>query len=110
MIYVKITNFFDSFGQPDYKGLTISQIVAGSQLYPVDDSDSTAYFATNEEVTEATDLIIIDEATYTQAKTDRKTTETTLEQRITDLETENTSLGTQLFALQTELLSLGVLS
>ncbi|MFU0784321.1 hypothetical protein [Clostridium sp.] len=34
MKYIRINNFYNQFGQPDYKGLDLKQILAGSQLYP----------------------------------------------------------------------------
>lgn len=67
MKYVKINNFYNSFGQPDYKGLNLNQICAGSQLYPP--SATYCVIATNEELTTLpTDVVEITEEQYNTEK------------------------------------------
>lgn len=65
MKHIKINNFYDQFGQPDYKGLDITQIMAGSQLY----FDTYFVCATNQDLTTLpTDVVEITEEQYTTEK------------------------------------------
>ncbi|WP_333860813.1 DUF4376 domain-containing protein [Clostridium sp.] len=69
MVYIKINNLLNQFGQPDYKGLDISQFVAGSQIY----KDTYGVFATNEDIsTLPMGVIIITEVDYNNEKTPSK--------------------------------------
>lgn len=83
MKYIKINNFYNTFGQPDYKSLDLSLIISGSQLYPTD--ATYAVFATNEELTVLpTDVVEITEADYTSEKTAIETKNKQNSQSITD--------------------------
>lgn len=67
MKYIKINNFWNQFGQPDYKGLDISKFIAGSKLYPQD--KTYAIIATNQDLaTLPTDVEEITEGQYTTEK------------------------------------------
>ncbi|WP_373845539.1 hypothetical protein [Clostridium sp.] len=67
MKYIKINNFYNQFGQPDYKGLDLKQILAGSQLYPT--GVTYCVVATNEEL--ATLPTDIEELTADQYNTEK---------------------------------------
>ncbi|QXE19551.1 hypothetical protein [Clostridium sp. 001] len=83
MKYIKINNFYNKFDQPDYKGLDLNQICAGSQLYPP--NVTYAIFATNEELTTlSADIVEITEADYTSEKTAIETKNKQNTQQITD--------------------------
>lgn len=72
MKYIKINNFWNQFGQPDYKGLDLSQIIAGSQLYPT--GATYALVATNQDLaTLPEDVVEITETDYTSEKTAMET-------------------------------------
>lgn len=62
MKFVKIENFINMFGQPDYKKLSINEFVAGSQLHLV--NENQYIFATNEDVQAGQDVVLISEEDY----------------------------------------------
>lgn len=67
MKYIKINNFYNQFGQPDYKGLDINKNIPGSQLYPA--NATYCIVATNEELsTLPTDVEEITEDQYNTEK------------------------------------------
>jgi hypothetical protein len=67
MIYLKIDNLLNQFGQPDYKGLDINQFVALSQVYAPD--FSCCLVKTNQNITTVpTDVTELQEADYNTLK------------------------------------------
>ena len=83
MKYIKINDFWNQFGQPNYKGLDLTQIIPGSQLYP--QGVTYAVVATNENLTTLpTDIMEITEEQYNAEKTSIKTAETQNSQAATD--------------------------
>ncbi|WP_243299143.1 hypothetical protein [Bacillus litorisediminis] len=66
MEILKVSNLIQSNGQADYKGLDISKIQAGSQLYP--STENTAYFFYSGEVQAGPEVTVIDQATYDNVK------------------------------------------
>jgi hypothetical protein len=76
MKYIKINNFWNTFGQPDYKGLDLKQILAGSQLYPT--GATYAVVATNQEL--ATLPIDMEELTTDQYNTEKTNMQTANQQ------------------------------
>lgn len=72
MRYIKINNFYDAFGQPNYKGLNLDEIISGSQLYP--ENSTYAIVATNQELTTLPmDVEEITQEQYLQEKTNLQT-------------------------------------
>lgn len=67
MEYVRITNIIQTNGQANYKGLDLSKIVGGSQLYPSYAND--AYFLYDGEVVEGDGIQIVTQATYDEHNT-----------------------------------------
>lgn len=65
MTIVKISNLIQPNGRADYKGLDLEKIVAGSQLYP---NDNTAYFFYTGDVIEHPDVLVISEDEYNAKK------------------------------------------
>lgn len=86
MRIVKISNLIQSDGRADYKGLDCDKIIAGSQLYPM--NENVAYVCyEDDEIPQHEDLQIITEEEYLQIKneieTNRpKTPEEELQERI----------------------------
>lgn len=63
MKFIKITNLFNKFGQPDYKGLDIDKFIVGSQHYDME--NAVCITATTEEVIPTnTDITKLTEADY----------------------------------------------
>lgn len=69
MQYLRINNLFNSFNQPDYKGLDIDLFISGSQVYDLEPSSNYCIIATNEEnIISHSDIQIISESEYLQEK------------------------------------------
>jgi hypothetical protein len=84
MVIVKVSNYIKENGQCDYKGLDLSKIVAGSQLYP---NQTECYFYYDGDPVDHTDITVIDEATYNNVKnTLHNATLPSLEERVSALE------------------------
>ena len=67
MIFIKVDNVWDELtGFYDYRGLDLSLIVAGTQLYP--DHENAAYFAYAGEAVSHEDVSVITEADYVAAR------------------------------------------
>lgn len=65
MVFVKIVNLIQEFGNADYRGLNIKSIVAGSSLYIRElDGSTTAYFAYQGEIVNHPDVTEITEEEY----------------------------------------------
>jgi hypothetical protein len=112
MLFIKINNLTNQFGQCDYKGLDISQFVPGSQVYTKSFSNC-AVATTQEDIPAHTDLTEMTEdeyTTYRQVRLDEISQEQqSLEQQLAQAQVDNQILGSQLFALQTSLLDKGVI-
>lgn len=86
MKFVKVMNLFDNQGKADYKGLDLSKIIAGTQLYPI--NENVAYVGyEDDEIPQHEDLQIITEEEYLQIKNEievnkPKTLEEELQERI----------------------------
>ncbi|GAA0379019.1 hypothetical protein [Bacillus horti] len=74
MVIIKLTNIVGGDGAIDYKGLDLSLIVSGTQLYVGEGQDMVAYFVYkgDEDLSGdlSGDLAIITEEEYTQVKAD----------------------------------------
>lgn len=69
MIYYLINNLVKN-GQCDYKGLDLSQIIGGTQVYPYEQlKDNRCLLASNEDFNSHEDLIQITEDEYLKLKT-----------------------------------------
>lgn len=102
MKYIKINNFWNTFNQPDYKGLDISKFVAGSQIC----FDTYSVCATNEELSQLpTDVEEITEEQYLQEKANMQTVNQqpsqneVLAQTVADLTLQNADLVNQIQTL-----------
>lgn len=104
MKYIKINNFWNQFRQPDYKGLDLSQIIAGSQLYPA--NATYCAIATNEDLT--TLPVDTEEMTEEQYNTEKANMQTAnqqpsqnevLTQTVADLTLQNADLVSQMQTL-----------
>ncbi|KQL18077.1 hypothetical protein [Cytobacillus solani] len=62
MILVKIKNLVQQDGSCDYKGLDISLIKTGTQLYPL--NESVAYFGYEGDIPTHTDISVITQEDY----------------------------------------------
>ena len=86
MKFVKVMNLFDNQGTANYKGLDLSKIIAGTQLYPI--NKNVAYVGyEDDEIPQHEDLQIITEEEYLQIKSEIEanrplTPEEELQQRI----------------------------
>jgi hypothetical protein len=93
MLFLQVNNLLDIFGQPDYKGLDIDQIVTGSPSYPND--FAYCVMATNEPtVPTHPDIVILTEDEYV---TKRQTIESNLKSisvpdKIETLESQNAQM------------------
>lgn len=84
MIIVKVTNYIKENGQCDYKGLDLSKIVGGTQLYP---NNTECYFYYGGQPLNHPDITVIDETTYNQIKESMNSTyQSGLEDRVSALE------------------------
>jgi hypothetical protein len=63
-MYIKICNLIQSDGYADYKGLDISKIVSGSQIYPSDENVAYFQYISEESMPDNPDIVIIDDITY----------------------------------------------
>ena len=69
MKFIKVMNLFNNQGKADYKGLDLSKIIAGTQLYPID--ENVAYVGyEDDEIPQHKDLQIITEEEYLQIKSE----------------------------------------
>lgn len=66
MNIVKVNNFVQSNGNCDYKGLNLSKILAGSQLYP--SYENAAYFFYDGEVSDGEEVQLIEQSVYDEIK------------------------------------------
>lgn len=66
MKFIRIENFLDMFGQPNYRNLDINAIYAGSQLHLVDENQYI--FATYEDAQAEQDVVLISEEEYTRIR------------------------------------------
>ena len=86
MKFVKVMNLFDNQGTANYKGLDLSKIIAGTQLYPI--NENVAYVGYEDyELPQHEDLLVITEDEYLQIKNEieanrPKTLEEELQERI----------------------------
>lgn len=62
MKIIHIKNLFNTIGSADYRGLDLTKIVPGSQMYPPDKNE--AYLFYDGTVTSKGDLLVIDQVTY----------------------------------------------
>lgn len=94
MKFIKINNATNQFGQWDYKGLDINQIITGSQEYQKD--GTICVIATNEEGFSNPDIFELSEVEYITLRNSIKTfnsqDQVTLETRTTELETQNAQM------------------
>ena len=88
MKIVKVNNLITN-GIADYRGLDLSRIVSGSQLYP--DYDNVAYFFYDGDVSEGGDVSFVTQATYDEHKKriENKPRPITPEEKILKLEQED---------------------
>lgn len=85
MKYIKISNLINTQGVADYKGLDLTKIITGSQIYP--DNENVAYFKYDGEPIEHPDITVIDETTYNNVKNSlNKPPQLSLENRVSALE------------------------
>lgn len=68
MIYVKVSNLIQDGGHCDYKGLDVSSIASGSQMYP--EGTNTAYLGYYGVSVEHEDIEIISEEEHTIKRTE----------------------------------------
>jgi hypothetical protein len=104
MKYIKINNFWNQFGQPDYKGLDINQNEPFSQVYPA--NANYCVLATNQELsTLPQDVEEITEEQYLQGKANMQSTNQqpsqneVLAQTVADLTLQNADLKDQVQTL-----------
>ncbi|MBV4423254.1 hypothetical protein [Clostridium tyrobutyricum] len=84
MKFVKINNFWNMFGQPDYKGLDINKFEPGSQLYPA--NSTYAVVATNEGLSSLpTDIEELTQEQYLEEKNNNQKSSKNLQDTIAEL-------------------------
>lgn len=84
MKYIKLNNFWNQFGQPDYKGLDISKFEPGSQLNPSNATYSAC--ATNEELSSLpTDIEEITQEQYLEEKNNSQKSYKSLQDTVAEL-------------------------
>ena len=86
MIFVKISNLTDKFGQPDYRHLDIKQFIPGSQVYSED--FQTFACATQQDVTEGNGVELITETEYDAFRAEVIRQQTNDQQSLTQLKNE----------------------
>ena len=82
MNYVLINNIKTESGRYDYKGLSITHIVAGTQVYS--DTKNLALFATTEDVRTNGDIEVISESTYLALEKELVSTYSTVDESETE--------------------------
>jgi len=82
---IKIYNLIDAHGVADYKGLDLTKIIAGTQLYPI--NENVAYVGyEDDEIPQHEDLQIITEEEYLQIKNEIEVNKPkTLEEELEEL-------------------------
>lgn len=84
MKYIKLNNFWNQFGQPDYKGLDINRFEPGSQVNPFNATYSVC--ATNEELSSlSTDVEEITEEQYLEEKNNSQKSSKNLQAAVAEL-------------------------
>lgn len=102
MQIIKVNNLIQSNGRADYKGLDLSKIMSGTQLYP--SYDNVAYFFYDGDVAEGGDISIVSETAYNEHKArieEELAKIDTPEKKIERLEEENRLLQQSLLELTT---------
>lgn len=82
-MYIKISNLMNTDGKADYKGLDLNLIVAGSQIYP---NDNTAYLKYNGTAATDNDITELTESDYLAKKNEIEKPATTIESRVSAIE------------------------
>lgn len=70
MIYIKVDNLIQLNGNADYKGLDIDGILAGTQIYLLENGKNEAYFTYNGDIVGHDDIQQITEEEYLAVKYD----------------------------------------
>ncbi|MDV3426145.1 MAG: hypothetical protein LIR50_03005 [Bacillota bacterium] len=84
MKYIKINNFWNVFGQPDYKGLDINKFEPGSQVNPSNATYSVC--ATNQELSSLpTDIEEITQEQYLEEKNNSQKSSENLQAAVAEL-------------------------
>lgn len=84
MKFIKINNFWNIFGQPDYKGLDINKFEPGSQINPSNATYSIC--ATNEDLSSLpTDVEEITQEQYLQEKNNNQKVSKNLQDTVAEL-------------------------
>lgn len=85
MKYIKISNLINTQGVADYKGLDLTKIITGSQIYP--DNENVAYIIYEGEIPSHQDLVEISQSEYEEIKeSNRHVPPISIEDRLTALE------------------------
>lgn len=92
MVHIKVMNTRNTDGTMDYKGLDLSLIVPGTQLYPSD--ENAAYLGYDGEIPDHPDISAITEAEH-QAKRDEIAANTPVDP-VKALQEENAALRQQM--------------
>ena len=109
MLIIKVSNLIQVDGRADYKGLELSQIVGGTQLYP--SYENSAYFFYDGEVENGNGVQIISQVVYDEHKNrieEEQANVLTPEKRIEKLEEENANLRLEMAQSNTELFEMMV--